>query len=313
MKLPSHPVRSGERGTRNKFAFASASLGAPRSAFRTAAGGFTLIEIALCMAIIGFALVSILLVLPGGMNTQRETREQTIINEDASVLLEAIRGGARGLDDLTNYVYAITNYQQVYDAFGKPAGGPYTSGYTYSAASVPGNADAQSMYLTNGLRIVGLLSTPEFTSANPPNVDFAPLASTFGVPYTSNHVVAYVRSVNGLAAEKPPQDNPIMRGDAFTYRVLCVNAPVPIATNLLPVLPGAQPGYALELAGNLRELRLTFMWPQLPNGNVGGYRQTYRATVAGQLVQTNYQNYFAGIYPLYFYESGSFTNHTEIP
>ena len=55
-----------------------------------------MIEIALCLAIIGFALVSILLVLPSGMNTQRETREETIINQDASMLLEAIRNGSRG-------------------------------------------------------------------------------------------------------------------------------------------------------------------------------------------------------------------------
>ena len=68
-----------------------------------------MIEIALCLAIIGFALVSILLVLPSGMNTQRETREETIIGQDASMLMEAIRGGVQGNDDLTNYVYAITN------------------------------------------------------------------------------------------------------------------------------------------------------------------------------------------------------------
>ncbi|MGB7957244.1 MAG: prepilin-type N-terminal cleavage/methylation domain-containing protein, partial [Minisyncoccia bacterium] len=42
--------------------------------------GFTMIEVALCLAIIGFALVSILLVLPSGMNTQRDTRQETIIN-----------------------------------------------------------------------------------------------------------------------------------------------------------------------------------------------------------------------------------------
>ena len=297
MRLPTDSVWSAECGVRNQTA-------------RRSSAGFTMIEIALCMAIIGFALVSILLVLPGGMNRQRETREQTIINEDASVLLEAIRGGARSMDDLTNYVYAITNYQQVYDGLGQRVGGLLTSGYTYYYASVQGSGDVPAMHLTNGLRIIGLLSIPEYTAANvsPPTVLPEPLASTFGVPFTSNHVVAYVHSMNGLAAEKPPQDNPIMQGDTFTYRVLCVNAPVPVATNLI-----TQPGYARELNGNLRELRMTFMWPQLPNGNVGGYRQTYRASVAGQLAWTNYQNYFNGIGPLYFYESQSFSNHITIP
>ena len=77
-----------------------------------------MIEIALCLAIIGFALLSILLVLPSGMNTQRETREETIISQDASMLLEAIRNGSRGLDDLTNNVYAITNYWTHFNADG---------------------------------------------------------------------------------------------------------------------------------------------------------------------------------------------------
>ena len=44
-----------------------------------------------------------------------------------------------------------------------------------------------------------------------------------------------------------------------------------------------------QLTANLHELRLTFMWPQLPNGNVGPGRQTFRTRVAGQIVQTNYK------------------------
>ena len=84
----------------------------PHSALRTPRfqRAFTMIEIALSLAIIGFALVAIIGVLPLGMNVQKENREETIINQDASVFLNAIRNGARGLDDLTNYVMAITNY-----------------------------------------------------------------------------------------------------------------------------------------------------------------------------------------------------------
>ena len=75
---------------------------------------FTMIEIAISLAVIGFALVAILGVLPLGMNVQKENREETIINQDATVFLNAIRNGARGMDDLTNYVMAITNYQTRY-------------------------------------------------------------------------------------------------------------------------------------------------------------------------------------------------------
>ena len=68
---------------------------------------FTMIEVAISLAIIGFALVAIIGVLPYGMNTQRDNREETVINQDATLLIEAIRNGAYGNDDLTNYVYAI--------------------------------------------------------------------------------------------------------------------------------------------------------------------------------------------------------------
>ena len=83
---------------------------------RALSGGFTMIEIALCLAIVGFALVSILLVLPSGMNTQSQTRQETIIGQDATELIEAIRNGAFGMDDLTNYVYAISNDWTAYSA-----------------------------------------------------------------------------------------------------------------------------------------------------------------------------------------------------
>jgi type II secretory pathway pseudopilin PulG len=81
---------------------------------RPGRGGFTLVEIALCLAIIGFGLVAIIGVLPAGLNVQKENRDETIINHEASMWVEAIRNGARGLDDLTNYVIAITNIVQEY-------------------------------------------------------------------------------------------------------------------------------------------------------------------------------------------------------
>ncbi len=81
----------------------------PASSARPAAA-FTMVEIAICLAIIGIALVGIIGVLPIGMNTQRDTREETIINQDVSTLIPIISRGLRGDDDLTNYVYAITNY-----------------------------------------------------------------------------------------------------------------------------------------------------------------------------------------------------------
>jgi len=268
-----------------------------------------MIEIALCLAIIGFALVSILLVLPSGMNTQRDTREETVISQDASMLLEAIRNGERGLDDLTNNVYAITNYWTLYRTNGSIQG-TGVNGYTYNNVTPGLPAPYATAPLTNGMIIIGLLSTPEFVAnvfippfinyPAVPNLFFA--AGQYSAGCYSNHVVAYIHSMSGLAAEKPPQNNDIMIADDFSYRLFCVNAPMPMDTNLFN-LPAAQRIYASQLAANQHELRLTFLWPQLPNGHVGPFRQTFRVSVGGQLAA----NHFNGQW-LYFYQPRSFTN-----
>ena len=260
-----------------------------------------MIEIALCLAIIGFALVSIMLVLPGGMNTQRQTREETIVNQDASMLLEAVRNSARGLDDLTNNVYAITNYWWQYNLDSKPVS--HTYGYTRTSTSfdgVPGNAQI----ITNGLRIIGLLSTPEYTDG----FGGLPIADTFGRSYTSNHIVAgLVRS----AAWPPRNRRRTIRSCRKTPSAIASPASMrrwrrtPITWTRIRLY---SPPTTINWRGNLRELRLLFMWPQLPNGSVGRFRQTFRASVGGQLIQTNDPFAANPAMPLYFYQSQSFTN-----
>ena len=70
---------------------------------------FTLVEVAISLAVIAFALVAILGLLPMGMEVQRDNRHDTIINQDGAYLIEAIRHGARGIDDLTTYVDGFAN------------------------------------------------------------------------------------------------------------------------------------------------------------------------------------------------------------
>jgi len=65
---------------------------------------FTMVEVALSLAIIAFALAAILGVLPTGANMQRDNRENTIINQEGTFWLEAIRSGTTNLDEMTNYV-----------------------------------------------------------------------------------------------------------------------------------------------------------------------------------------------------------------
>ncbi len=67
-------------------------------------GGFTLIEIALCLAIIAFALVAIIGVMPLGMTVQKDNRADTIINQDGMYWLNLLRGGSTGTVDLASFV-----------------------------------------------------------------------------------------------------------------------------------------------------------------------------------------------------------------
>jgi type II secretory pathway pseudopilin PulG len=237
-----------------------------------------MVEIAICLAIIGIALVGILGTLPIGLREQRVNREQTVINQDATVFMEAIRNGARGSDDLTNYVFAITNNQTFYNP------GPQT----------PVLIGFGGGYLTNGANIIGLLSTPEYTDTNG-----LALPNLSGGGY-SNHVVAYVRSMSGPAVEKPPQDNSLLAQDSFTYRVVCGNLPVPMDPYAV-----TNSAYGAALTAALHELRLVFLWPQQPNGQLPPqpWSQTCRTLVAGQLVK-----YATPGVNLYFFQPQFFTN-----
>jgi len=197
-----------------------------RSQIRCA--GFTIIEIALCLAIIGFALVAIIGVLPIGLNVQKDNREETIINQDAAVWMDAIRNGAHGYDDLTNYVVAITNYVWAYKVdnnnvvtadgssqrTAQGGGSPETDVYTRSQFIRNGSVVASSplLWLTNGLHIIGVLSRPR-------------IEWDTGNHFFSNYIVANVRAISGSAVEKYPQNNSIIQDSAFSYRLIVENLP----------------------------------------------------------------------------------------
>jgi len=219
-----------------------------------------MIEIAISLAVIGFALVAILGILPIGMGVQKQNREETIINQDASVFLDAIRNGARGLDNLSQYIIAITNTVTRYSGQGVPSRAQ-VFGYTPWGSTKDGAPASPQFPLTNGLRIIGLLSTPKYV----------PLPNGF----YSNHVVAYVRALSGPASEKYPQDNAAVQDLAFSYRL--TPEVVPITT--LDANP--------NLRNNLHELRLSFRWPLVDTrGRAGPVQQSFRATVGGTIQPT---------------------------
>ena len=128
---------------------------------------------------------------------------------------------------------------------------------------------------TSGATIIGLLSTPEYTD----NHGLA-LPNLSGGGY-SNHIVAYVHSLSGPAVEKPPQNNPLLAQDSFTYRIICANVPVQLSVNNTTA-------YATNLEANLHELRLAFLWPQLPNGSLGKAPPASAGRVLGWLSRHRY-------------------------
>jgi type II secretory pathway pseudopilin PulG len=237
----------------------------PRQFFRgTREAAFTMVEIAICLGVIAFALVAIIGVLPAGMNVQKDNREETIIGQDASVFINAIRNGARGLDDLTNYVMVITNVVQRFTVTptSTNADTVYRNWYTFSDAFVNG-ATFTAARLTNGGRIIGLLSSPKYVPDGSGG-------------FYSNFVVANVRAMSGNVTDKFPQKNTNILDFGFGYRLISEVAPVAsLDTTSLE---------ARNFQTNLHELRLTFRWPLLPGG-VGRRSQTFRTQVSGRVEQ----------------------------
>jgi hypothetical protein len=251
-----------------------------------------MIEIAISLAIIAFALVAIIGILPFGMGVQRENREETIINQDTSILLDAIRNGNQGLDDLANYVLGITNTQTWYPANGGKPVGPNVYKYT--------KFNSWAFSINPGAVIVGLLSTPKyvpvFSGKQPPRFE----------GFYLNHIVATIRSMSGTASDKPPQNNPSVEEMAFSYRV--ISEVVPYGSGN-PLVPGSSSAwdpswtnytafsdwlwrsnyfrYAENLEADLNEVRLLFRWPALPNGGLGSGRQAVRAVTTGPLLRLN--------------------------
>ena len=147
--------------------------------------GFTMIEIAIALGVIGFALVAIMGILPLGLNVQRDNRFETIINQDATYWLEALRNGAQhssiDQDDLTNYVERIKIFI--------PSGG--TPIFSLGAGGL-----ASGQFISTG-NIISILTNP-FTNAN----------------LTTGAVLAEadVRAISGSVGEKGSDV-------AFTYRM----------------------------------------------------------------------------------------------
>ena len=251
---------------------------------------FTMIEIALCLAIVGFALVAIIGALPMGLNVQKENREETIINQDATVWIDALRAGG------TNQFGVYDNLVKFVDRIGID-----TYRYDSPTDNTPDIIRSESTKgpFQGGWQIIGILGTPQ--------IQPDPSSTTGG--FYSNYVYAYVRAMNGVAADLPPQDNADVQDNAFGYKLIVQSPP---AGGFDPVFAGIltnQTDFALR--DNLRDVRLLFRWPVKQsvsavntNPAVGTGRLVYRTQISGRVQLVANQN-VPGLTPvdLYFLQS----------
>ena len=128
----------------------------PSAVRRVAA--FTMVELALCIAIVAFAMVAILGVLPLGLSVQKQNREETIIDQEGPMWLEVIRRGGVGWDELTNYIDSIVIEQTPVNRSGTTRVFGFRGPFFPPGFPVP----APGTILATSDDVVSLLSVPRF-------------------------------------------------------------------------------------------------------------------------------------------------------
>jgi len=239
---------------------------------RRRVAAFTMVEIALSLAVIAFALVAIIGVLPTGLRAQKDNREDTILNQDGLLLLEAIRSQSLHLDYLTNYFDLIT--------------------VSNNRGGVIVSTNGMGGTLTNGQMIMELLSVPKYVTEPDGRI-------------LTNHVTAHVRAISGSAARPPRTEKEF----AFAYRLKSEIIPLvtiaPEFTNFLA--SGLSPAEVTSRSNlwrlarhqqeNFNEVRLTLQGPLIRRGQnleVTGTPRTFRTLFSGCRSDSNHiiQNYF---------------------
>lgn len=227
--------------------------------------GFTMVEIAISLGVVAIALVAIMGVLPTGMRVQKDNREETVINQDGTFLLEALRSGSQHLDDLTNYFDWLRISNKL-------------SNVRYEAAD-----------LDNGFKIVGLLGTPKY--------------EVFNNSIVTNVITARVRSMSGGAAEKGRGSRDVQFGYLLTTEIAPLNLYPLEMTNYTAsglsrderLTRSNRWVLARNQVTNFFELKMTLRWPVFEVGKdvtVGNNRKTFRALVPGYQWVTNKIYYF---------------------
>jgi type II secretory pathway pseudopilin PulG len=225
---------------------------------RPTRAGFTMVEIALSLAVVAFALVAIMGVLPTGVTVQKENREDTLINQEGRYWLEAIRTGARGLHDITNYVeliQVITNYD------GRVEFMPADTAKLPSGTSVTLKGDFYTDLVAKPLSptdVMALLSTLKYEGA-------------------TNNIIAQVKAITGPAAEQGSLTNQF----SFRYQL---HTEITADESLMQIIQKDALARAVITNPPLFDVRVVLRWPVTQRGNkwaVGNNKKTFRAKIAG--------------------------------
>ncbi|MDI9401762.1 MAG: hypothetical protein ACOX2U_00490 [Limisphaerales bacterium] len=240
-----------------------------------------MVEIALCLAIVGFALVVIMGVLPLGGQAQKKNRENTLSLIDGNYLLEAITHGARGYDDLGLYVDEILLYSD-----SNTSAGPQ--------AVIQNNVSDGTYWGTR--EIVGLLTAPRFllTSSNVWVPNYLNNNRILGNSlYTNMTCRLKMRSMSGSSSDKG--NNEANRDFGMAYLV-DVDV-LPLQTNVLNMSQLDKDEALLEkmkvdrsLSQNVYQVSVTLSWP-LRRSEKGGYSagansQVFRTLVSGSMTHS---------------------------
>lgn len=225
-----------------------------------------MVEIAISIAVVAFALVAIVGVLPTGLQVQKDNREETIVNADGAYLLEAIRTGNDHLGLLSNAVY--------YASVG------YKDGSRDQFANEDGTLDGQ--------RIIGLLSTPRSRT-------------TAGV----SNVIAWVRGLNGTAIDRDPNARDVafryqLISEVIPYTGFPSEFTNRLSTNELARIRRLEASlYEVRLTMRWPLFRDSVTAPD--NARVGTKRRTFRTVVAGSQ-RFHPTNFVQGERLVYYFE-----------
>ena len=254
--------------------------------------GFTMTELALCIAVVSIALVAIIGVLPTGLNVQRQNREDTVVTEDGKVLLNALRtGSVNSANLLRNFDFILWERYPV-NNLGQPGGTPtfrrsFRTDFFTDSAKLKSLGYSTPVLLTNAAQIIALMTAPRYVTVD--NIEY------------QNVVRAQVRAISGALTEKPimplpnagapgPDGLTLDQRTDFSFRYLVTPEMAPVA-----IAPSSDSiSQVLATAQQVHELSLTFQWPvtlRIDNTaerlRVGHNRRVYRTQVFGQLMDLN--------------------------